>query len=316
MVEPAAVRDTVRTVGTLVANESVERRRRAVAPPGHGARQPKAREVDAGALALQARRRRPARPARRARGAPAPGGAHRGAPARAARRSTRRRSASRRSIRRRPSCRRSQAQIAALRVTLAKTEIRAPFRARVGLRRVSEGAWITPETPLITLQDTSRIKIDFTPAGALRRRRRDRPGGGLRGRRPQRALRGRGRRDRAGDRRPDPQPAGARRRARTPTARCCRAPSPRSRCRSRSAATASWCRRRHHPVRDRPRRLRRCATAAPSCARSRSGLRTREAVEIRRGLAIGDTVLTSQSAAAAPRRARRAGRRRRRRAAS
>jgi membrane fusion protein (multidrug efflux system) len=55
-----------------------------------------------------------------------------------------------------------EAQIAALRVTLAKTEIRAPFRARVGLRRVSEGAWITPDTLLTTLQDTSRIKIDFT----------------------------------------------------------------------------------------------------------------------------------------------------------
>jgi membrane fusion protein (multidrug efflux system) len=54
------------------------------------------------------------------------------------------------------------AQIAALRVTLAKTEIRAPFDARVGLRRVSEGAWITPDTLLTTLQDTSRIKIDFT----------------------------------------------------------------------------------------------------------------------------------------------------------
>lgn len=55
-----------------------------------------------------------------------------------------------------------EAQIAALRVTLAKTEIRAPFAGRAGLRRVSEGAWITPETPLITLQDTSRVKIDFT----------------------------------------------------------------------------------------------------------------------------------------------------------
>jgi membrane fusion protein (multidrug efflux system) len=55
-----------------------------------------------------------------------------------------------------------EAQIAAVRVTLAKTEIRAPFRARVGLRRVSEGAWVTPETLLTTLQDTSRIKVDFS----------------------------------------------------------------------------------------------------------------------------------------------------------
>jgi membrane fusion protein (multidrug efflux system) len=55
-----------------------------------------------------------------------------------------------------------EAEIAALRVTLAKTEIRAPFPARVGLRRASEGAWVTPETKLTTLQDTSRIKVDFT----------------------------------------------------------------------------------------------------------------------------------------------------------
>jgi membrane fusion protein (multidrug efflux system) len=55
-----------------------------------------------------------------------------------------------------------QAQMASLRVTLAKTEIRAPFSGRVGLRRVSEGAWLTPSTPLTTLQDISRIKIDFT----------------------------------------------------------------------------------------------------------------------------------------------------------
>jgi membrane fusion protein, multidrug efflux system len=54
------------------------------------------------------------------------------------------------------------AQIGVLRVTLAKTEIRAPFRARVGLRRVSEGAWVTPETLLTTLQDTSQMKIDFS----------------------------------------------------------------------------------------------------------------------------------------------------------
>jgi membrane fusion protein, multidrug efflux system len=53
------------------------------------------------------------------------------------------------------------AQIGVLRVTLAKTEIRAPFRAHVGLRRVSEGAWVTPDTLLTTLQDTSQMKIDF-----------------------------------------------------------------------------------------------------------------------------------------------------------
>ena len=53
------------------------------------------------------------------------------------------------------------AQIEFAAVTLAKTKIRAPFAGTVGLRRVSEGAWVTPETVLTTLHDTSRMKIDF-----------------------------------------------------------------------------------------------------------------------------------------------------------
>jgi membrane fusion protein, multidrug efflux system len=60
----------------------------------------------------------------------------------------------------------------ALRVTLAKTLIRAPFAGTLGLRRVSEGAWLSPSTLLSTLQDTSSLKLDFTLperyAGALR----------------------------------------------------------------------------------------------------------------------------------------------------
>ena len=46
-------------------------------------------------------------------------------------------------------------------VQISKTEIRAPFAGRVGVRQVSEGAFVTPSTPLITLQDVSRIKVDF-----------------------------------------------------------------------------------------------------------------------------------------------------------
>jgi membrane fusion protein (multidrug efflux system) len=60
----------------------------------------------------------------------------------------------------------------ALRVTLGKTLIRAPFAGRLGLRRVSEGAWVSPSTLLSTLQDTSSMKLDFTLperyAGAVR----------------------------------------------------------------------------------------------------------------------------------------------------
>jgi len=55
-----------------------------------------------------------------------------------------------------------QGELEAVKVALAKTEIRAPFAGRVGLRRVSEGAYISPNTPLTTLQDLSRLKLDFT----------------------------------------------------------------------------------------------------------------------------------------------------------
>lgn len=54
------------------------------------------------------------------------------------------------------------ADISVLSVALSKAQIRAPFAGTVGLRRVSEGAWISPETPITTLQDTTRIKVDFS----------------------------------------------------------------------------------------------------------------------------------------------------------
>jgi membrane fusion protein (multidrug efflux system) len=70
-------------------------------------------------------------------------------------------------------------------VTLDKTLIRAPFAGTLGLRRVSEGAWVSPNTLLSTLQDTSSLKLDFTlperyagallPGGAFRFRVEGRP---------------------------------------------------------------------------------------------------------------------------------------------
>lgn len=55
-----------------------------------------------------------------------------------------------------------QAELGTRGVTLAKTRIRAPFAGKVGLRRVSAGAWVTPQTVLTTLQDTSKLKLDFS----------------------------------------------------------------------------------------------------------------------------------------------------------
>lgn len=46
-------------------------------------------------------------------------------------------------------------------VTLQKTQIRAPFDGVLGLRRVSEGAWLSPATVLVSIQDTSSLKLDF-----------------------------------------------------------------------------------------------------------------------------------------------------------
>jgi len=55
-----------------------------------------------------------------------------------------------------------EAEMQILGVSLSKTTIRAPFAGTLGLRRVSEGAWVTPQTVLTTLHDMSRLKIDFT----------------------------------------------------------------------------------------------------------------------------------------------------------
>jgi len=43
-----------------------------------------------------------------------------------------------------------------------KTEIKAPFAGRLGLRLVSIGAYVNPSTLIGTLQQTDKIKIDFT----------------------------------------------------------------------------------------------------------------------------------------------------------
>ncbi len=46
-------------------------------------------------------------------------------------------------------------------VALAKTRIRAPFGGTLGIRHVSEGAWVGPTVPLASLYDTTRLKLDF-----------------------------------------------------------------------------------------------------------------------------------------------------------
>lgn len=48
------------------------------------------------------------------------------------------------------------------RALIAKTEIRAPFAGRIGLRQVSEGGYITPATNIASIQQTNILKLDFS----------------------------------------------------------------------------------------------------------------------------------------------------------
>lgn len=49
-----------------------------------------------------------------------------------------------------------------LNVQISKTEIRAPFSGKIGIRNISEGAYVSPSTVIASLQNLSQIKIDFT----------------------------------------------------------------------------------------------------------------------------------------------------------
>jgi len=55
-----------------------------------------------------------------------------------------------------------EAQVEAARARLANTRIRAPFPGRIGLRRVSPGSFVNTATVITTLDDVSRIKLDFS----------------------------------------------------------------------------------------------------------------------------------------------------------
>lgn len=53
------------------------------------------------------------------------------------------------------------ASVAAAEARLAHTVIKAPFSGRLGLRRVSVGSLVGPDTVITTLDDTDAIKLDF-----------------------------------------------------------------------------------------------------------------------------------------------------------
>ncbi len=56
----------------------------------------------------------------------------------------------------------NEAQVMAARARLDNTYIRAPFRGRVGLRRVSPGSLVDTSTIITTLDDVGTIKLDFS----------------------------------------------------------------------------------------------------------------------------------------------------------
>ena len=56
----------------------------------------------------------------------------------------------------------NQARVQAARARLQNTRIHAPFSGRVGLRNVSPGSFVDSSTVISTLDDISRIKLDFS----------------------------------------------------------------------------------------------------------------------------------------------------------
>lgn len=58
--------------------------------------------------------------------------------------------------------RKAEANVAAARARLADYTITAPFAGRLGTRRISSGALVSPGTTITTLDDLSIVKLDFS----------------------------------------------------------------------------------------------------------------------------------------------------------
>lgn len=55
-----------------------------------------------------------------------------------------------------------RADIDLVKVNIGKTEIRAPFNGRIGLRQISLGAYITPTTLISTISQVGQLKMEFS----------------------------------------------------------------------------------------------------------------------------------------------------------
>lgn len=56
----------------------------------------------------------------------------------------------------------AQAQVQMVNAQLAKTTLRAPFSGTIGLRNISPGTYVTPETLISTVVNSSQVKITFS----------------------------------------------------------------------------------------------------------------------------------------------------------
>jgi membrane fusion protein, multidrug efflux system len=55
-----------------------------------------------------------------------------------------------------------KADLAYTQVLIDKTVLRAPFTGLIGLRQISQGAYISPTTIIATMQQVNKLKVDFT----------------------------------------------------------------------------------------------------------------------------------------------------------
>lgn len=55
-----------------------------------------------------------------------------------------------------------QSELALVKAQIEKTKVRAPFDGTVGLRQISEGSYLSPQTVITTLQDVNPIKVDLS----------------------------------------------------------------------------------------------------------------------------------------------------------
>jgi membrane fusion protein (multidrug efflux system) len=55
-----------------------------------------------------------------------------------------------------------KAQIEFINAQIEKTEVRAPFDGIIGLRNISKGAYITPQTDIAPVEQINQIKLEFT----------------------------------------------------------------------------------------------------------------------------------------------------------